>query len=145
MLTVDISEVERFEREFQREVNEFDREVGGPRLERALFEGTREAVNTRHYQDRTALLTSMIKGFVEISTPGAAEAVIGAFTDYASYVNRWDANQGGEATMLKATNGEWVVLDIPEGFIVRGADKTATVLIEEIDAAAVRLSRTLEL
>lgn len=144
MLTVDISEVERFEAEFQREVNRFDQNVRGPRLERALFEGTREAVNTRHYQDRTALLTSRIKGFVEISTPGAAEAVIGAFTDYASYVNRWDANQHGEATVLRANNGEWVVLDIPEGFIVRGADKTATVLLEEIDAAAVQLQRRLD-
>lgn len=144
MLAIDLEPIFQAEAAYERAVNSFDELIRNRALPAALKEGERTAVNTRHYEDRTALLTSRIKGFVEISTPGAAEAAFGAFTDYASYVNAWDANQHGSATMLKADSGAWVMMDLPEGFVVRGADMVAVTLMREIETAATDFQRTLD-
>lgn len=142
MLIIDIEPVFQAELAFEKAVNRFDERVRGQAMDTALKEGARVAVNTRHYQDRTALLTSRIKGFVEISVPGAVIASFGAYTDYASYVNAWDARQG--SMTFKAPDGMWVTMDLPEGFIVRGADEVAVVLLREVEAAAVELQALLD-
>jgi hypothetical protein len=142
MLIIDLEPIFQAELAYEKAVNRFDERVRGQAMREALKEGERNAINTRHYQDQTALLTSRIKGFVEISVPGAVEAYIGAFTEYASYVNRWDSNQG--SMTFKAPSGVWVTTDLPEGFIVRGADEVAVVLIREIDDAVAALQADLD-
>jgi hypothetical protein len=53
----------------------------------ATVEAPRQAINSKRFQDQTGLLTSMMKGWVEISVPGGAIGEIGAYTYYASYVD----------------------------------------------------------
>jgi hypothetical protein len=53
----------------------------------ATTEAPKQAINTKRFKDQTGLLTSMIKGWVEISVPGGAIGEIGAYTYYASFVD----------------------------------------------------------
>src|ERR1700759_499894 len=85
MLSLDLEPVFQAELEFERAMIRFDERVRkGVGI--AVNEAVKLAAQTHRYEDETGLLTSRIKGFVEISTPGAATWILGAFTDYASFV-----------------------------------------------------------
>lgn len=73
-------------------------------VKEACLEGAKEAVNSHVYQDRTAQLTASIHGdeFL-IITPTGAEGQITAGEEYASYVNKWEQDNGSPGFMETAS------------------------------------------
>ncbi len=152
MITVDIQPVHDL-------VDEWDRGLAllsdGIRrgVRQGIDEGAREAVNTRRYKDQTGLLTSRIKGWIEISTPGGAIGVLGAFTHYASYVN--DGTEpheihGNPFLVFKGRNGQWVYArkvnhpgTKPDGFMSRAYWKVERVVLREVELSVEELVRRL--
>lgn len=153
MITIELEDVFQAEATYERAVTRFDERVRRG-LQTALDEGVREGINTRHYKDQTGLLTSRIKGFVEISTPGAAQGVLGAFTDYASFVDagtRPHEIHGNPFLTFKAKDGTWVTTRMvrhpgtkADGFFGRAVQKTERVLLREVEVAASELQRFLD-
>ena len=120
---------------------------------RAVVEEPIEAINTRHYKDRTALLTSMTKGWVEISVPGGAIGEIGAYTYYASYVNDGTRPHEiwGNPLLTFKIGGRWVSTPMvnhhgtqPDGFMSRAYFKAEAVMIREIEIGVADLEHFLE-
>lgn len=148
---LDLDEVFQAEDRFEREARRFDERVRAG-LEKALRAGVLVGVNSRHYEDQTGLLTSMIKGFVVISTPGRAEGLLGAFTDYASYVNQGTLPHeihGNPYLTFKAKDGTWVTVTRvfhpgtkPDGFMYRAYLEAERVLLREVEAAVDAFSGT---
>ncbi len=153
MLMLDLEPIFQAEAEYERAMVRFDERVRRG-LQTALDESVREGVNTRHYKDETGLLTSRIKGFVEISTPGAAEGILGAFTDYASFVNSGTLPHeihGNPFLTFKARDGSWVTTRMvhhpgtkPDGFMFRAFLKTEKILLREVEVATAELQRLLD-
>src|SRR4051812_42822185 len=153
MLILDLEPVYQAELAYEKAVNRFDERVrSGVRT--AIDESVREAVNTRHYQDQTGLLTSRIKGYVEISIPGAAAGYFGAFTDYASFVDggtKPHEIHGNPFLTFKAKDGTWVTTRMvnhpgtkPDGFMGRAFLKAERVQLREVEVAAAELQRFLD-
>lgn len=76
----------------------------------AVVEAPIEAINTKRFNDQTGLLTSMMKGWVEISVPGGAIGELGAYTYYASYVDG-----GTKAHEIHASAGSGFTGPLREG------------------------------
>src|SRR5687767_7573592 len=144
MLIVDLEPVFQAEMLYERAVNRYDERVRrGVKV--AIDEAVLEAINTHNYQDQTGLLTSRIKGYVEVSTPGAAVGFFGAFTDYASFVNdgtRPHEIRGNPFLTFKSRSGEWVTTRLVhhpgtkgDGFMSRGYFKAERVLLREVESA----------
>jgi len=76
----------------------------------AVDEAPVEAINTKRFKDQTGLLTSMMKGNVEISVPGGAIGEIGAYTFYASFVDGGTKPHEihGDPLLTFKINGRWV-------------------------------------
>lgn len=153
MIYVDLEPVFQAELEFEKAVVLFDERVRSG-LRTAIDEGAKLAAQTHRYEDQTGLLTSRIKGFVEISVPGAAVGVLGAFTDYASFVEggtRPHEIHGNPFLTFKAKDGSWVTTTMvhhpgtkPYGFMGDAYLKAERVLIREIEIAADELQRFLD-
>jgi hypothetical protein len=153
MLLLDLEPIFQAEQEYEQAVNRFEARVRKG-LQTALDEGVREAINTRQYKDQTGLLTSRIRGWVEISTPGAASGWFGAFTNYASFVEsgtRPHEIHGNPFLTFKARDGTWVTTRMvrhpgtkADGFVGRGYQKIERVLIREIEIAEAELRSYLE-
>lgn len=148
MLALDIEPLFDAEIEWERAVNAFDSRIRRG-LATALDEGAKEAQQHHRYEDQTGLLTSRIKGYVEISTPGAAEGILGAFTDYASFVEsgtRPHEIHGNPFLTFKAKDGTWVTTRMvnhpgtkPYAFMGDATLKVERVLIREYELAAAEL------
>lgn len=153
MLIIDLEPVFAAELAFEQAVNAFDVRVRQG-LATALHEGASEAQQHHRYEDQTGLLTSRIKGFVEISVPGAAQGILGAFTDYASFVEggtRPHEIHGNPFLTFKAKDGTWVTTTMvhhpgtkPYGFMGDAFLKTERVLIRELEVAVSELQRLLD-
>jgi hypothetical protein len=154
-ILIDLQSVFDFEEEWQRGVQLVSDGVRRG-VQKAVDEGVREAINTRTYKDQTALLTSRIKGWVEISTPGGATGVLGAFTHYASYVN--DGTEpheihGNPTLTFKGSNGQWVTVNTVErgpikhpgyrgdGFMSRALHKAERVILREVELSVAQLQQ----
>jgi hypothetical protein len=77
----------------------------------ATVEAPRQAINSKRFKDQTGLLTSMMKGWVEISVPGGAIGEIGAYTYYASFVDggtKPHEIHGNPFLTFKTAGGQWV-------------------------------------
>jgi hypothetical protein len=119
----------------------------------ATIEAPKEAINTRHYKDQTGLLTSMTKGWVEVSVPGGAIGEIGAYTFYASYVDggtRAHEIHGNPLLTFKI-GGRWVSVrgvhhpgTKPDGFGGRMYLKAEAVMIREVEIGIAALQNFLE-
>jgi hypothetical protein len=153
VLDVDISDVFLFEEEYDRGlVHLSDAIRRAVRL--AVEEGASEALNTRHYKDQTGLLTSRIKGFVEVSTPGGAVGMLGAYTDYASFVDggtRPHEIRGNPLLTFKTRDGRWVTTHLvqhpgtkADGFMGRAYLKAERVILREVEVGVARLEQFLE-
>jgi hypothetical protein len=152
MIYVDLQEVFDFEELAEREMGRLSDGVRRG-VQRGIDEGVREAINTRRYQDQTGLLTSMIKGFVEVSTPGGAVGWFGAFTDYASYVEggtRPHEIHGNPFLTFKGRDGRWVTTRMvnhpgtqPDGFMGRAWLKVERVVLREVEISVEQLRRAL--
>jgi hypothetical protein len=153
-VTTTWDELDRFEEEYDRALVRLSNAVRRG-VARAVDEGAREGMNTRRYQDQTGLLTSMIKGWVEISTPGGAEGMLGAFTEYASYVDAGTAPhkiRGNPWLVFKTSDGRWVrVHEVdhpgtkPDGFGGRMYLKAERVILREVELGVAELARMLGL
>jgi hypothetical protein len=149
---VDLQEVFDFEELYDREAVRLSDGIRRG-VERGIDEAVREAINTRRYQDQTGLLTSMIKGFVEVSTPGGAVGYFGAFTDYASYVEggtRPHQIHGNPMLVFKGRDGTWVrttMVNHPgtqaDGFMGRAFLKAERVILREVEISVEQLRRAL--
>lgn len=153
MLIIDLEPVFQAELLFEQAVNRFDSRFRQG-LATSLEEGERQAKTRHRYEDQTGLLTSRIKGYVEISVPGAAQGILGAFTDYASFVEggtRPHEIHGNPFLTFKAKDGTWVTTRMvhhpgtkPYAFMGDALLKTERVLIREVEVAASELQRLLE-
>ena len=120
----------------------------------AVDEGPREGVQTHKYRDRTGLLTSMTKGFVEISTVGGAIGEFGAYTQYASYVDggtKPHEIHGNPYLTFRGGDGQWRTVAMvhhpgtqPDGFMGRAYFKAEAVMIREVEIGIDQLTRYLE-
>jgi len=155
MLILDLEPVFQAEREFEEGVDRFGRRTHAA-VQAAVTEAANEARNTRRYQDQTGLLTSRIRGFVEVSAPGGATGIIGAFTDYASFVDSGTKAHEIRARrvprlIFKTRDGQWVSTEVvqhpgtaPDGFVGRAFQKAERVLVREVEIATVELQRFLD-
>lgn len=151
-LVGDFDEVERFEEEWERAVLILG-QAAQKAVRDATVEAPREAINTRHYKDQTALLTSMTKGWVEVTVPGGAVGEIGAYTYYASFVDGGTAPHeihGNPLLTFKGRDGRWVSVAMvhhpgtkPDGFMGRAYLKAEAVMIREIEVGVDQLLRFL--
>jgi hypothetical protein len=151
-------ELERFEEEWERALLKLS-DAAREAVRAATVEAPREAINTKRFRDQTGLLTSRIKGFVEISVPGGAIGEIGAYTEYASYVDggtkphEIHAGGGAQGALLtfKGSNGQWVSVHAvphpgtkPTGFGGVLYNTAEAVMIREVDIGIDQLKRFLE-
>lgn len=153
MLIIDLEPVFEAEAEYERAVNAFDVRVRQG-LATALEEGERQAKTQHRYEDQTGLLTSRIRGYVEISIPGAAQGVLGAFTDYASFVEggtKPHEIHGNPFLTFKAKDGTWVTTRMVHhpgtkayAFMGDAALKAERVLIRELELGVAELQRLLD-
>lgn len=153
MLILDLEPVFQAEAEFERAC---DKVSDGVRraVARAVDEGAREGINTRGYQDQTGLLTSRIRGYVEVSTPGGAVGVLGAFTDYASFVTdgtKPHEIHGNPFLTFKARDGRWVTTRMVrhpgyrgDRFMTRALLKAERVLLREVEIGVAEMNRYLD-
>lgn len=121
---------------------------------KAVDEGAREGVQTHGYQDQTGLLTSRIKGFVEVTTANGAQGMLGAFTDYASFVSdgtKPHEIHGNPFLTFKAKDGTWVTARMVrhpgyrgDGFMTRALYKSERVLLREVEVGGAEFKRFLE-
>ncbi len=149
-VTIDLTEILEAEKQWDRGLQIMSDGVRRA-VKMAVEEGAREGINTRHYQDQTGLLTSRIRGFVEISTPGGAVGVLGAFTHYASYVDagtRPHEIRGNPWLVFKTKDGQWVRTHLvrhpgtkADGFMGRAFLKAERVLLREVEVAAQQFER----
>lgn len=144
MITIDLEPVFEAERRWDRAVEELSNATRRA-VDRAVKEGASEAIQTRQYTDDTGLLTSRIRGYVEVSVPGGAVGVIGALTDYASFVEGGTEPHEIRARnapnlIFKARDGNWVVTKVVQHpghpafpFMGQAYLKAERVLIREIE------------
>lgn len=152
-VTATWDELDRFEEEWERALLKLS-DAARKAVASAVDEGPREAINTHKYQDQTGLLTSMTKGFVEISVPGGAIGEIGAYTYYASFVDGGTAPHeihGNPLLTFKTADGRWVSVagvhhpgTKPDGFAGRMYLKAEAVMIREVEVGIDELQRFLE-
>lgn len=148
MITIDLQPVFDAEGEWERAIIRYDERVRRG-VKTAVEEGAKLAAQTHRYEDQTGLLTSMIKGFVEISVPGSAVAILGAFTDYASFVEggtRPHEIHGNPYLTFKTKGGQWVTTTMvhhpgtkPYAFMGDAFLKTERVLLREKELADAEL------
>lgn len=152
-LVGDFDEVELFDEEWQRAILKLGTAAQNA-VRAATVEAPLEAINTHRYKDQTGLLTSMTKGFVEITVPGGAIGEIGAYTQYASYVDGGTQPHeihGNPLLTFKGANGQWVSVrgvhhpgTKPDGFGGRMYLRAESVMIREIEIGIDQLQRFLE-
>lgn len=153
MLILDIEPVFQAEAEWERAIVRYDERVRRG-VGAAVDEGARYAVQNHRYQDQTGLLTSRIKGFVEIGMPGSAVGILGAFTDYASFVEggtRPHEIHGNPYLTFKAKDGRWVTTTMVHhpgtkayGMIGDATLKSEIVLLREVELAGAELQAFLD-
>ena len=146
-------EIDRLEEDWERALLKLS-DAAREAVRAATVEGPREAVNTHRYKDQTGLLTSMTKGFVEISVPGGAIGEIGAYTEYASYVDGGTEPHeihGNPLLTFRTAGGQWVSCRVvnhpgtkPDGFAGRMYLKAESVMIREVEIGIDQLQRFLE-
>lgn len=153
MLILDLEPVFQAEAEFERAMIRFDERVRkGVGI--AVEEAVKLAAQTHRYEDQTGLLTSRIKGFVEISTPGAATWILGAFTDYASFVESGTKPhdiRGNPYLTFKTKDGQWVTTEVvhhpgtkPYAYMGDAYLKCERVLLREVESAVAMLQTELD-
>jgi hypothetical protein len=146
-------ELDRFEEEWERALLKLS-DAARNAVRAATVEAPREAINTKRFHDQTGLLTSMIKGFVEISVPGGAIGEIGAYTEYASYVDGGTQPHeihGNPLLTFKTAGGQWVSVrgvhhpgTKPTGFGGVLHNVAESVMIREVEIGIDELKRFLE-
>jgi hypothetical protein len=149
---VDLQDVFDFEEAYDRALGRLS-DATRRGVQKGIDEGVREAINTRRYQDQTGLLTSRIKGLVEVSTPGGASGWFGAFTDYASFVEggtRPHQIHGNPMLVFKGRDGTWVrttMVNHPgtqaDGFMGRAFLKAERVILREVELGVAEMIRIL--
>lgn len=152
-ITATWDELDRLEEEWDRALLTLS-DAARRAVAAAAVEAPIEGINTRRYKDQTGLLTSRIKGFVEISVPGGAIGQVGAYTDYASYVDGGTAPheiRGNPYLTFKGHDGSWVTVQSvqhpgtkPDGFGGRIYQKAEAVMIREVEIGIDNLQRFLE-
>ena len=153
MLTIDLESVFQAEREFEQGIDKLGRRMHSA-VQAAVTEGAAEAIRTHGYQDQTGLLTSRIRGFVEVSAPGGATGIIGAFTDYALFVDQDTKRHdipGNPYLIFKGRDGNWVrtrLVDHPgtkgDHFMTRAFLKAERVIIREVEIGVAELQRHID-
>lgn len=146
-------EIDRLEEEWERGLLKLS-DAARKAVAAAVDEAPREAIQTHRYQDQTGLLTSMTKGWVEVSTVGGAAGEFGAYTDYASYVDGGTQPHeihGNPLLTFKGRDGNWVSVAMvnhpgtkPDGFMGRAYLKAEAVMIREIELGVSELQRFLD-
>jgi len=149
----DLQEVFDFEDEWDRALLKLS-DAARRAVAAATVESPKEAINTKRFQDQTGLLTSMIKGWVEISVPGGAIGEIGAYTYYASFVDggtRPHEIRGNPTLTFKTSGGDWVSTHVvhhpgtkPTGFGGVLFHTAEGVMIREIEVGVDEMQRFLE-
>jgi hypothetical protein len=148
----DLQELFDFEEEWERGLIKLS-DAAREAVRAATVEAPKEAINTRHYKDQTGLLTSMTKGWVEISVPGGAIGEIGAYTHYASYVDGGTAPHEirGNPLLTFKIGAQWVSVHgvhhpgtKPDGFMGRAYLKAEAVMIREVEIGVDQLQRFLD-
>jgi hypothetical protein len=153
VLILDLEPVFQAELQFEQAVNRYDASVRRG-VQTATEEGAKLAAQTHRYEDQTGLLTSRIKGFIEISVPGSAVGILGAFTDYASFVEggtRPHEIHGNPYLTFKAKDGTWVTTTMVHhpgtrayGFMGDAFLKAERILLREVEVAGADLQAFLD-
>lgn len=109
LVQVDLQELFDLEADYDRALIKLS-DAAREAVRAATVEAPIEAINTKRFQDQTGLLTSMMKGAVEISVPGGAIGEIGAYTFYATYVDGGTRPHEihGDPLLTFKINGRWV-------------------------------------
>lgn len=153
MLTIDLEPLFAAELEYERAAARLG-DLPRRAVDAATREGHLEAINTRRYKDQTGRLTGSIKGFVEISTWGAATGWVVARQPYASFVDagtRPHEIHGNPFLTFKARDGSWVTTRMvhhpgtkPDGFMGRAFHKIERVLLREVEVGIAEMQRFLD-
>jgi hypothetical protein len=150
---VDLQEIFDFEDEWDRGLQILS-DAARQAVRSATTEAPKQAINTKRFKDQTGLLTSMIKGWVEISVPGGAIGEIGAYTYYASFVDegtRPHEIRGNPTLTFKTADGRWVSTHVvhhpgtkPTGFGGVLYHSAEGIMIREVELGIDQLQRFLE-
>lgn len=149
----DLQELFDFEDEWDRALLKLS-DAARRAVSSATVEAPKEAINTKRFKDQTGLLTSMIKGWVEVSVPGGAIGEIGAYTYYASFVDEGTKPheiRGNPTLTFKTAGGDWVSTHVvhhpgtkPTGFGGVLYHSAEGIMIREIELGIADLQRFLE-
>ncbi len=152
LVQVDLQELFDLEEEYDRALVKLS-DAARNAVRAATVEAPKEAINTKRFQDQTGLLTSMMKGMIEISVPGGAIGEIGAYTYYASFVDGGTRPHEihGDPLLTFKIGGRWVSVrgvqhpgTKPYGFGGVMYHAAERIMIREIEVGVDQMQRFLE-